>query len=188
MGQTINAVVLIVDSLVACACCYPSSTASTKIFELFCDGIVLRNHVTISPVFLCGVAIATVGTWIRMMCYRELGRFFVFDLALRDKHRLIKTGPYSFVRHPSYSGFALVWIGESMCMFGEGSWWVEAGIHGSGVGRLMIYAWAALVAHSFTVVVVMLARREERLLRKAFGKDHVEYTKATPWMLIPGVW
>ncbi|CAF4350854.1 unnamed protein product, partial [Rotaria sordida] len=31
-----------------------------------------------------------------------LGAFFTFELTIRSTHKLIKTGPYAYVRHPSY--------------------------------------------------------------------------------------
>ncbi|CAF1457475.1 unnamed protein product, partial [Rotaria sordida] len=30
-----------------------------------------------------------------------LGAFFTFELTIRSTHKLIKTGPYAYVRHPS---------------------------------------------------------------------------------------
>lgn len=41
---------------------------------------------------------------LRMWAYRELGKFFTFDIGIQKDHRLIKTGPYSLLAHPGYLG------------------------------------------------------------------------------------
>ncbi|KAG2016241.1 hypothetical protein CC2G_009427 [Coprinopsis cinerea AmutBmut pab1-1] len=52
--------------------------------------------------FLLGVFLSCSGAYLRWACYRALGRFFTFEMSLKKDHRLIKDGPYSFVRHPGY--------------------------------------------------------------------------------------
>lgn len=50
-----------------------------------------------------GMVAVWIGGAIRIACYRELGRLFTYELTIREKHRLVTSGPYSIVRHPSYS-------------------------------------------------------------------------------------
>lgn len=48
---------------------------------------------------LCSYAFAVCCRY----CQRLLGRFFTFQLTVRENHRVIKEGPYRYVRHPSYA-------------------------------------------------------------------------------------
>lgn len=52
-----------------------------------------------------------IGISIRLWSFWTLGRFFTFRVSIQSGHRLITSGPYRFVRHPSYSGFLLALIG-----------------------------------------------------------------------------
>lgn len=40
-----------------------------------------------------------------------LGRFFTANVAIANDHRVIDTGPYRFIRHPSYTGSLLMVMG-----------------------------------------------------------------------------
>ena len=62
-----------------------------------------------------------LGGWIRLMTYRQLGRFFVFEASIQKDHELIVSGPYSVVRHPSYTGFFMVAGGWFLWNLSKGS-------------------------------------------------------------------
>ncbi|KAI9593808.1 hypothetical protein BDF19DRAFT_446979 [Syncephalis fuscata] len=57
---------------------------------------------------IIAVIICTVGLEIRAWSMRELGRFFTFKLGVSKDQRVVQSGPYHFVRHPSYTGALLV--------------------------------------------------------------------------------
>jgi hypothetical protein len=38
--------------------------------------------------------ISAIGGILRVVCFRALGRFFTFDLAVHDGHKVIQSGPY----------------------------------------------------------------------------------------------
>jgi protein-S-isoprenylcysteine O-methyltransferase len=40
-----------------------------------------------------------------------LGRLFTVNVAIHSDHPVVEKGPYRFVRHPSYSGLLLAFIG-----------------------------------------------------------------------------
>ncbi|KAF9022890.1 hypothetical protein BDZ89DRAFT_187014 [Hymenopellis radicata] len=71
---------------------------------------------------------------LRLLCYREMGKMFTFELAQRQDHKLITTGPYSIVRHPSYTGSVLAFAGSAVCLLGRNSWMWESGALGTAGG------------------------------------------------------
>ncbi|EIW84539.1 hypothetical protein CONPUDRAFT_151555 [Coniophora puteana RWD-64-598 SS2] len=54
-----------------------------------------------NALFITGALLALAGSQLRLLCFRTLGKHFVFNVALKKNHRLITSGPYSIVRHPS---------------------------------------------------------------------------------------
>ncbi|RIA86860.1 hypothetical protein C1645_828641 [Glomus cerebriforme] len=48
------------------------------------------------------------GSLLRLWCYKCLKEFFTFNVTVKKNHRLITTGPYSLLVHPSYIGGALI--------------------------------------------------------------------------------
>ena len=43
-----------------------------------------------------------------------LGRFFRYRIEVQADHQIVITGPYRYVRHPSYTGLALVLSGMAV--------------------------------------------------------------------------
>jgi protein-S-isoprenylcysteine O-methyltransferase len=55
-----------------------------------------------------------LGLALRWYSIIHLGRFFTVNVAIANDHRLIDSGPYHFVRHPSYAGNLLAVAGFSL--------------------------------------------------------------------------
>ncbi|KAI0030456.1 hypothetical protein K488DRAFT_54225 [Vararia minispora EC-137] len=179
---------LLADSLVAAARCAPHSSTGRTILDILCGERDARAPVRVSPIFLVGVLLSAAGTSLRMLSFNELGRLFTFDIALRDKHQLVTSGPYAIVRHPAAVGYTLLWAGLSACLFARGSWWAEVGIGKSAGGKVVRTVWALLVVQSVLVGCGTMAWKEERMLRRAFGKEYADYVRRTPKMFVPGIW
>src|SRR5664279_62984 len=60
---------------------------------------------------LAGTLIFVAGLAIRWYAIVHLGRFFTVNMAISADHRLIDTGPYRLVRHPSYTGALMAFLG-----------------------------------------------------------------------------
>lgn len=97
----------------------------------------LAYRLTVTPIFIFGVLLASFGALLRLVCYSHLGRHFTFELALRKEHKLITDGPYGFVRHPSYLGSVCYFTGLLTCQFGAGSWWAQGGLWSTGLGKVV---------------------------------------------------
>src|SRR5687768_6527971 len=53
---------------------------------------------------VAGLAVFAAGLSIRVWSIRTLGRFFIYTVRVEEGHSVVDTGPYSAVRHPSYTG------------------------------------------------------------------------------------
>jgi protein-S-isoprenylcysteine O-methyltransferase len=110
-------------------------------------------------VFLAGIAI-------RWWAIIVLGRFFTSDLAVQPGHRIVQAGPYRLIRHPSYSGLLVCFLGSGLAM----------------------YNWLSLVLFFVPVLAAIVYRIhvEEAMLEKQFGAEYAEYRRRTR-RLAPGI-
>ena len=107
------------------------------------------------------------GLALRFWAMAALGRLFTFNVAIRDGHELVETGPYRWLRHPSYAGALLAFLA-----------------FGFGLGDAL-----ALVAMLAPILAGMIyrIRVEERALRETFGPAWDAYA-AKRARLVPGIW
>ena len=68
------------------------------------------------PLRSVGLIVFLAGLALRWYAIIYLGRFFTVNVAIAADHRLIDTGPYRYVRHPSYSGALLAFLGLGLCI------------------------------------------------------------------------
>lgn len=108
-----------------------------------------------TPVFLLGICVMLAGTIFRWYSARLLGEYFTFDIATQSGQPLIETGPYRYIRHPSYSGALLTLVG-----FG-----------------LALRNWAALAAAVSCLGLAYAYRipTEEAALASTMGKAYKQY-------------
>ena len=114
-----------------------------------------------------GVAVLIGGGALRWYSIIFLGRFFTVNVAIAADHRLIDTGPYRRVRHPSYTGALLTFLGLGICM----------------------QHWASLVIlmTGTTAAFLYRMRVEEAALTGAFGERYRLYMQHTA-RLLPGLY
>jgi protein-S-isoprenylcysteine O-methyltransferase Ste14 len=116
--------------------------------------------------FFIGICLMLSGTALRWYSAAILGKYFTFDIAIQGNQALIETGPYRYIRHPSYSGALLSLLGFSLAL---GNW---AGLA------------AALsclgTAYAYRIPV------EEAALTGALGEPYRQYIRRT-WRLVPFV-
>ncbi len=116
---------------------------------------------------LTGYAIFVIGILLRWYSIIHLGRFFTIDVAIAADHQLVDTGPYRFLRHPSYTGALLAFAGFALVMRN----------------------WASVVAITVPIFLAFLYRIhvEERALLAALGDRYRAYMQRTK-RLIPFVY
>jgi protein-S-isoprenylcysteine O-methyltransferase Ste14 len=118
-------------------------------------------------VFFVGLAVLVGGMAFRWYAIRMLGRFFTFDVAISAGQTVIESGPYRWVRHPSYLGSLVGYVGVGMTL---GNW-----------AALMVPVLCMAAAYSYRIPV------EERALIAGLGTAYEEYRTRT-WRLIPFIY
>ncbi len=144
-------------------------------------------NISLTPASAIGALLGMAGGLIRLSCHRSLGRLFTWEMSVRDDHQLITSGPYSVVRHPSYTGLALIACGNIVLFASKGTYFVEAGLWNTVAGKVV----ACSVSAYLTLVTLTLsarARQEDVMLRKEFGAQWDEWAKRTPWRVIPFIY
>jgi protein-S-isoprenylcysteine O-methyltransferase len=96
-----------------------------------------------------------------------LGRFFTVDVTIEKDHELVERGPFRVVRHPSYTGVLLVFVGL-----------------GLSLGN-----WAALLVILLPIGVAFIHRMnvEEDALTGALGAHYTDYMRRTK-RLVPFIY
>ncbi len=110
-----------------------------------------------------GIALMLLGMAFRWYSIHVLGRYFTVLVAVQPGHTVVDTGPYRFVRHPSYSGALLTIFGLALALTNWIS--IAAALALAGIG----YAYRISV--------------EEQTLLAALGEPYREYMKRTKRMI-----
>jgi protein-S-isoprenylcysteine O-methyltransferase len=117
-------------------------------------------------ILLAALAIFAAGIIIRMYAILYLGKFFTTNVAIASDHKLVDTGPFRYVRHPSYTGVLLLFL--------------SFGLSFGNIASLLIMVVPIYAAFLWRIHV------EEQALLGAFGEQYKEYMKKTkrlvPWI------
>lgn len=62
-----------------------------------------------------GVLLFFVGLLVRWVPIIHLGRLFTIEVVITEEHKLIESGLYRLVRHPSYAGLMMMFLGIGIC-------------------------------------------------------------------------
>jgi protein-S-isoprenylcysteine O-methyltransferase Ste14 len=109
--------------------------------------------------FWIGIAVMLSGLAFRWYAIKSLGRFFTRTVATRAGQYVVDSGPYRLIRHPSYTGGLLMFLGAGVAMT---NW----------AALLAIMAGAAL-GYGYRVHV------EERALCADLGQPYRDYMLRT---------
>ena len=142
------------------------------------------NLSTISPMFMCGVGMMYASVMLRVWCYKALGSLFTFELTIRPDHKLVTSGPYAIVRHPSYTALAPLNIGVALAVLCPGSYVYECAMMSTPVGAILVL-WVATLGY---VIMSLLERVkiENEALKKEFGEEWIRYRRSVAYRFIPG--
>ncbi|KAH8108743.1 hypothetical protein DFH11DRAFT_1548799 [Phellopilus nigrolimitatus] len=156
-----------------------------------------------SNVFILSTLSIFIGYVIRQACFNTMGRLFSFTHTTLSEHKLVTGGPYSVVRHPSYTGEVLVRGGMVALLLSPGGYVTECGAlslqHYSvrtgfslaqaviiGAVRAGLAFYIGWVVFGCTYLILR-APSEDQTLHQKFGKEWEAYSKRVPWRFIPFV-
>jgi len=116
---------------------------------------------------VAGVVLFALGLIFRWWAIVTLGRFFTVDVTIEKDHELVERGPFRWVRHPSYTGVLLAFLGFA----------------------LTLRNWGAILVVLVPIFIAFVRRMnvEESALTEALGEKYVAYTRTTK-RLVPGVY
>ena len=114
--------------------------------------------------FYLGIFLMFLGVLVRQWAIAVLGRFFSLTVRVAEDHRVVVKGPYRLVRHPSYTGVLITFIGLALAVQSWGALLVLLGVFSLSFGYRM--------------------RVEEKALLSELGEDYANYMKRTK-RLIP---
>ncbi len=114
-----------------------------------------------------GIVCAIVSFKLRWAAISALGKFWSLHVEMRENHEFVQSGPFRFLRHPTYFSMIL-----ELLSFG-----------------LICSAWYMLliVPFAFIPTLIMRLRLEEPALVKQFGDAYRDYQRRVP-MVIPYKW
>ncbi|RKP22608.1 hypothetical protein SYNPS1DRAFT_19872, partial [Syncephalis pseudoplumigaleata] len=135
------------------------------------------------PGDVAAVVLCLLAMEIRAWSMRELGRFFTFQIGVSKDQHIVKTGPYRYVRHPSYTGLiVMLGIGSSLARAASSMvWLLNDALFCHAMGLLF-----CIVTFVGFILMMAVARlpQEEKMLGEAFGKEWEEFA-ATRARLVP---
>ncbi|EJD00172.1 ICMT-domain-containing protein [Fomitiporia mediterranea MF3/22] len=162
----------------------PSFVTSLLIPE---DGNDLATRISVTTYALIAWIIAASGCFLRYYSIKMLGRFFTYRLALRNDHALISSGPYSYVRHPGYTGAIIAAIGTGMFLLGPGSYAYECFALRTVPGAICAAIWVGWKAFA-AVNLIRRTAYEDEFLRGQFGKQWDDWARKVGYRLFPGIY
>jgi len=108
---------------------------------------------------ILGAILFCAAMWVFRRTHKALGRNWSITLQIREKHELISHGPYALVRHPMYTSFLLMALGQAFLL---ANWVVGlAGVIG------------------FAVLFFLRVDKEERMMLEIFGPEYRAYMDRT---------
>ncbi len=113
-----------------------------------------------------GVVLLWLGIGFRLWAIRTLGRFFKLTVVIQENHRVVESGPYRWLRHPSYTGGL---VAATAIGLAEGDWVA-----------------IAIMAIGLSIAYLVRIPVEERALLAELGDEYAAYAKRTA-RLVPGL-
>ncbi|HVR39808.1 MAG TPA: isoprenylcysteine carboxylmethyltransferase family protein [Thermoanaerobaculia bacterium] len=118
----------------------------------------------VTSVALVGIV---AGLSLRVWAVRTLGRYFTWFITVYDDHKVIRSGPFRFIRHPAYGGALILFVST----------------------LVFLHAWIS-VALSFAFQLFAYVRRihyEEEMMVDRLGESYVAYKREVR-ALVPLLW
>lgn len=111
--------------------------------------------------------IMILGLALRTWAIYSLGMYFTMHLSIQENHKIMRKGPYKYLRHPGYAGAFFTYLGTTV----------------------FLHAWFSLIATAVILPIAWLRRinYEEKLLAEELGEEYKSYCNAVK-RVIPWLW
>jgi len=116
---------------------------------------------------ICGIILMLLGLVLRWTAILTLRKYFTVDVSILPGHQIVKKGIYKYIRHPSYAGSLVSFLGLGLAF----SNWLSS---------------IVIIVPIFMAYIYRI-RVEEKALIQTFGDEYLEYSKATK-RLIPRIY
>jgi protein-S-isoprenylcysteine O-methyltransferase Ste14 len=110
-----------------------------------------------------GMTLMILGLFVRQWAVAVLGRFFSGATGVLGDHRVVETGPYRLVRHPSFTGVLLTQVGIGLAFQSWGAVLAILPVFGIGYGYRMLLEEKELLAKLGDVYAAYM-KRTKRLI------------------------
>jgi len=114
-----------------------------------------------------GIVLLVAGTAVRWLAVFTLKSYFTVNVSILEGQRIVRDGVYRVMRHPSYTGLLLRYLGFGLAFAN----WLSA----------------ALIFLPLCAATLYRIRVEEAALRERFGEEYASYSRTTK-RLIPGIY
>jgi len=114
-----------------------------------------------------GIFMIASGLLLRIAAILTLGKFFTATARSTKQQILVKNGPYSLIRHPSYAGAIIVMTGVPVLLN----------------NTVTFFSTVALLILAYSIRI----KNEEKVLISIFGDKYVQYSQRVKKM-IPHIW
>jgi protein-S-isoprenylcysteine O-methyltransferase Ste14 len=116
---------------------------------------------------IAGIVCSIASFKLRWAAIAALGKFWSLHVEIRENHEFVQSGPFRFVRHPTY--FSMILELASFPLFCS-AWFM-----------------LILIPVAYIPALILRLRLEEPALVNKFGDAYREYQRRVP-MLIPYKW
>lgn len=142
------------------------------VVAVWLDGVFTRAQLLILPGshdlhLWLGLLLMWLGLALRGWAHWLLGDLYTTTVLIQPGHRLVTSGPYAVIRHPSYGGLCVVMFGIAL----------------AGGSAASLIATAVLLAAGFLIRIEV----EEKAMRASFGAEYDAYAARTR-RLVPGLY
>jgi protein-S-isoprenylcysteine O-methyltransferase len=107
------------------------------------------------------------GLLIRTWAVFTLGGYFTWHITVEKNQRVVKSGPYAYIRHPGYLGALITYVSTP----------------------LFLHAWISLAVCAIILPAAFVRRiyHEEAELKRELGSEYESYSESVK-RLFPGIW